>query len=309
MLASLGRSCYRWGVKPLRILQGRLISDREVGAIRALIAEHPPAHRRRLSQLLCQAWDWQNERGQYKDMAARSLMLRLHEQGWITLPPVRRPATNAARGRRPPPAPVPGPRLEDALAWLQPLELELILPGGKHRDLFHGLLAHYHYLGYRGPTGENLQYLAWSATGQPLACLVFDAPAWKVAARDCWLDWEATERAILLRRITNHSRLLILPWIRVRHLASHLLALATQRVGQDWLQKYGHGIDLIETFVQRDRFAGTCYRAANWIYLGRTQGRSRNDRDRRLHVPVKDLYVYPLSRFYRQRLGGRTAHA
>jgi hypothetical protein len=294
-------------VSQTRILQGRPITDKEIEQIRALIAEHPQAHRRRLSQLLCQAWDWKNERGQSKDMAARSLMLKMQELGWITLPPVRRPATNAQRGQRLPSVPVPGPRWEGPLASLRPLKLELILPGAKHRDLFHGLLAHYHYLGYRGPTGENLQYLAWSATGQVLACLVFDAAAWKVAARDRWLEWAATNRSAVLRRITNNSRFLIVPWIRVAHLAGHLLALATQRVVEDWPKKYSHGIDLIETFVQQDRFTGASYRAANWIYLGQTQGRSRNDRDRTLQVPVKDLYVYPLSQFYRQRLGGKSA--
>jgi hypothetical protein len=299
--------CYGSGVSQTRILQGRPISDQEVEQIRRLIAEHPQAHRRRLSQLLCAAWDWKNERGQSKDMAARSLMLKLQALGWITLPPVRRPATNAQRGQRLPSVPAPGPRWEGSLASLRPLKLELILPEAKHRDLFHGLLAHYHYLGYRGPTGENLQYLAWSATGQALACLVFDAAAWKVAARDRWLQWEANDRSALLRRITNNSRFLIVPWIRVAHLSSHLLALATQRVVEDWPKKYGHGIDLIETFVQQDRFTGASYRAANWIYLGETQGRSRNDPDRTVQVPVKDLYVYPLSRFYRQRLGGKSA--
>jgi hypothetical protein len=296
-------------VSQSRILQGRPISEEDVEAIRALMGEHPQAHRRRLSQLLCQAWEWKNDRGQYRDMAARSLMLTLQEQGLITLPPVRRPPTNAQRGRRLGVAPAPGPQVEGSLRSLQPLELELILPGGKHRDLFHGLLAHYHYLSYRGPRGENLQYLARSATGQALACLVFDAAAWKVAVRDRWLEWEATPRSAVLRRIANNSRFLIVPWVRVRHLASHLLALAAHRVGQDWQEKYGHGIDLIETFVQGDRFAGTCYRAANWILLGATQGRSRNDRDRTLQVPVKDLYVYPLSRSYRQRLGGKPTHA
>jgi hypothetical protein len=285
------------------IVQGRRISEADIAWIRSLIGEHPQAHRRRLSQLLCQAWEWKNECGQYKDMAARSLMLKLHERGHIELPPPRRAPTNAQRGSYLPPAPPPALALTTTLASLQPIHLEVIRPAGKHRDLFLGCLAHYHYLGWRGPIGENLQYLAWSQRGQALACLVFEAAAWKVAARDHFLGWDSATRQAHLRELTNHSRFLILPWIRVPHLASHLLALSTARLRQDWLAYYGHGVELVETFVQENRFAGTCYRAANWIHLGVTQGRTRNDRDNTLQVPIKDIYVYALSRDFRQRLG------
>jgi hypothetical protein len=181
--------------------------------------------------------------------------------------------------------------------------LEVILPGGPSQELFGSLLAHYHYLGYRGPVGENLQYLAWSAQGQPLGCLVFGAPAWHVAARDQFLGWDAPTRQAHLHLLTNNSRLLILPWVRVEHLASHLLEQTTGRLRQDWLAKYGHELELVETFVERDRFAATCYRAAHWLDLGPTQGRSRNDRQHTAPQPVKELYVWPLSRGFRQRLG------
>jgi hypothetical protein len=170
--------------------------------------------------------------------------------------------------------------------------------------LFFGCLAHHHYLGWRGPTGQNVAYLAWSATGQALACLVFDAAAWKGAARDQFIGWDAPTRERHLSRVANNSRFLILPWVKVPHLASHLLALTTGRLRRDWQKKYGHPIELVETFVERDRFAGTCYRAANWIHLGATRGRSRNDRDQTMSVPIKDVYVQPLSRSFRERLGG-----
>ena len=236
-------------------------------------------------------------------MAARSLMRKLHQEGEITLPAARRPATNAQRGREAPPLPAVGLPLACSLRELRPIRLELILPQGPHRDLFFGYLAHFHYLGWRGPTGQNVAYLAWSATGQALAALVFDAAAWKIAARDQFIGWDAGRRAAHLAKVVNNSRFLILPWVKVPHLASHLLALATGRLRQEWLQKYGQAVELVETFVEQDRFAGTCYRAANWIHLGVTRGRSRNDRQQTLRVPIKDVYVCPLSRWFRQRLG------
>lgn len=255
--------------------------------------------------MLCEAWDWKNPRGQCKDMAARSLMRKLHQQGEITLPAPRRPATNAQRGRQPPAAPAGGSPLECALRELRPIKLELMQPATSNRALFFGYLAHYHYLGWRGPTGQNVAYLARAATGQALGCLLFDAAAWKVAGRDQFIGWDAPTREAHLAKVVNNSRFLILPWVKVPHLASHLLALATGRLRQDWEQKYGHRIELVETFVERERFAGTCYRAANWIQVGATRGRSRNDRDQTLRVPIKDVYVYPLSRSFRQRLGSQ----
>jgi len=290
------------------MVQGRAIGPSELEAIRALIAQHPQAHRRRLSQLLCEAWDWRNPRGQYKDMAARSLMRKLHAQGEIRLPAPLRAATNAQRGRRPAPVPPPGPLLDSSLRELRPIELELISPKSPHRDVFSGYLAHYHYLGWKGPVGQNVAYLARSAQGQALGCLVFDAAAWKVAARDQFIGWDASTREAHLAQVVNNSRFLILPWVKVPHLASHLLRLATGRLRQDWQEKYGQSIALVETFVERERFEGTCYRASNWMALGSTRGRSRNDRDQTLSVPIKDVYVWPLSPVFREQLGGRRDH-
>lgn len=283
------------------------VSEEQIETIRALIAAHPQAHRRRLSELLCQRWNWKNLQGQPKDMAARNLMLKLHARGQITLPPVRRAPTNAQRGRRIAPPPFWGPSLSCSLAEVEPVELERIDPHHPHRGLLQSLLAHHHYLGYRGCAGENMQYLAWSSKRQPLACLVFEAAAWKVAARDRWLGWAAPRRQGHLQDLANNSRFLIAPWIRVAHLASRVLALATARLRTDWLEKYGHGIELVETFVDRARFEGTCYRAANWICLGSTRGRGRNDAQRTVQAVIKDIYVYPLSRKFRQRLGGTGA--
>lgn len=291
----------------VRIVQGRRLREEDLAVIVRLIEEHPQAHRRRLSQLLCELWEWKNQRGQYKDMAARTLMRKLDAAGIITLPPPRRPGTNARRGKSLPPS-VPELRpLAVTLSFVQPLRMELVRTGTGAAKLFHGLLAHHHYLGYRGPTGEHIAYMVWSATDQPLACLLFGAAAWKVAARDQFIGWEPEVRRTGLSGLANNSRFLILPGVGVPHLASHILSLATARLRRDWMEKYGHPVELVETFVERDRFAGTCYRAANWRWLGATQGRSRNDRNHQHAVPVKDIYVYPLSRFFRQRLGGRIA--
>ena len=282
---------------------GEQLKAERLETIRQLIREHPQAHRRRLSQLLCQAWNWKNEQGCYKDMAARRLMLKLHRRGDITLPERRRLPTNAQRGRTAKLVPAPLPEVEGPLSALQPLRLELIAPGHADRGLLEGLLAQYHYLSYRGTVGENVQYLVHSCGGQPLACLVFEAAAWKVAARDRWLGWSAEMRQTHLRRITNNSRFLILPSVRVAHLASHVLSLATRRLRADWQAKYGHTVELVETFVERERFEGCCYRAANWLRLGQTEGRSRNDSRHERRAPLKDVYVYPLHRHFRRALG------
>ena len=288
-------------------MQGRRLSEKDLAVIVRLIAEHPQAHRRGLSQMLCQLWEWKNQRGQYKDMAARTLMRKLDAAGLIRLPAPRRPATNGRRGKSPSPSVPDLSPLAVTLSVLQPLRLEWVRAGTACAKLFQGLLARHHYLGYHGPTGENMAYLVWSATGQPLACLLFGVAAWKVAARDQFIGWEEEGRRSGLSGLANNSRFLILPGVGVPHLASHILSLATARLQRDWMEKYGHPVELVETFVERDRFAGTCYRAANWQWLGATKGRSRNDREHQHAVPVKDLYVYPLSRFFRQRLGVRMA--
>jgi len=167
---------------------------------------------------------------------------------------------------------------------------------------FHRYVAQHHYLGFRGPVGETIAYAVQDRLGRDLACVFFGAAAWKVASRDTWIGWTPDQRARGIQRIANNSRFLILPWVKVPHLASHLLGRITRRIEADWQTKYGHGIDLLETFVDRDRFRGTCYRAANWVPVGSTQGRSRQDRMHSMRVPVKDIYVYPLRSDFRERL-------
>ena len=279
-------------------IQGRQIGQAEIAQIQGLIAGHPQWSRWRLSQVLAESWQWYAASGQLKDMAARTLLLKLHERGLIALPPRRR----APVKRRPD----PGPELFEAqlpepvvasLSSLRPVQIQVVGPKQPDYYVFQRYLVQHHYLGNRGPVGENLGYLIRSVQGVELACLLFGAAAWQCAPRDRWIGWSPEQRAQGLSGIANNSRFLILPWVRVGHLASHILAQVSQRIVADWQQRYGHPLYLLESFVQPDRFRGTCYQAANWNRVGQTTGRTRQSprhRDNQVHAPVKDIYLYPL---------------
>ena len=236
-------------------------------------------------------------------MAARTLLLKLERRGFLELP--RRQRGGGSRPARPPTSSQLAlwtqPLLECALAQVRPVKLAQV-ESAAERTVLTQLLQQHHYLGYRRPVGENIQYLARDRTGRLLACLVFGAAAWKCASRDDFIGWSPSSRQRHLHFLANNMRFLVLPWVRVPHLASHLLSLAADVLSQDWQAKYGHSIYLLETFVQKDRFRGSCYRAANWICTGQTQGRSRNDPECRRSVPCKDIYLYPLRRDWRQIL-------
>jgi len=192
--------------------------------------------------------------------------------------------------------------IEESLSSLQPIGMETLATGHEQLPLFRYLLQCYHYLGHKTCVGENLKYLFRDRMGRPLGCLLFGSAAWKARSRDEFIGWDSAQRQRNLFLLTNNTRFLILPWVRVKHLASHLLALTLRRLSRDWVNKYAHPIELVETFVERERFRGTCYRAAGWIYVGATTGRSRNDTHQTLRVPVKDIYLYPLRPDFRERL-------
>jgi hypothetical protein len=183
------------------------------------------------------------------------------------------------------------------------LQIEPLETANPRIPLFKFLLQRYHYLGHKVCVGENLKYLFRDRQGRILACMLFGSAAWKAKARDVFIGWDSVQRQRNLFLLTNNTRFLILPWVRVPHLASHLLALTRDRLSTDWMNKYGHPIHLLETFVERERFRGTCYRAAGWIHVGATTGRSRNDVHNTLRVPVKDIYLYPLGPDFREKLG------
>lgn len=285
-----------------QIIQGRRLRESDIDDVRELIRAHPEFSRRRLAVALAIRWKWQSATGQIKNFAAYSLLQKLERRGWIGLPPRRQiPRSRLAVPPPPelfdPPAPAP---IQNPLKDLLPLQITVLTP--RTVKPFHRYLALHHYLGFRGPVGENVAYQIRDRAGRDLACALFGAAAWKVAPRDAWMGWTSDQRARGIQRIANNSRFLILPWVRVPHLASHILGRITRRLAADWQTKYGHAVYLAETFVDRDRFRGTCYRAANWIHLGSSQGRSRQDRAHSLQVPVKDIYVYPLQPDFRERL-------
>jgi hypothetical protein len=273
-------------------IQGRELTAGDRDWLRGWIAAHPEWSRKRLARELCAAWEWRDGTGRLKDFAARSLLLKLAAKGEITLPALRPRSLTGFRRKLAEPEgwQEPAPRAA-ALGELTPLTVEVVQTGTAAERVWNFYLSRYHYLGLR-VVGENLGYLVRDRLGREVACLLFGAAAWKCAARDEFLEWSAAERARRLSAVANNTRFLILPWVQVPHLASHVLGLVARRIGADWRSKYGHGIDWLETFVERERFRGTCYRAANWQRVGQTKGRGRQDRYTTLTVPVKDVWLY-----------------
>ena len=281
------------------IIQGRRLETEDIEMIRRLMVEHPDWHRSRLSVELCRLWSWRTDTGRLKDMACRTMLRKLQDRQLIVLPPAlnngpgARHIADVAHSRAP---------IATKLTGLRPLEIAMVPPRSDADRLFHCLMDRYHYLGCRGHVGEHIKYMVYDRQGRPLACLLFGSAAWKTAPRDRFIGWSTATRQANLKLMTNNTRFLILPWVKVKNLASTVLGACLRRLRNDWRSRYGHDLCLVETFVDRSRFAGTCYQAANWLCLGQTQGRSRQDRYRCLKVPVKDLYVYPLTDDYRQRL-------
>jgi hypothetical protein len=273
------------------VIQGRTLRPEDVTLIRDWLQAHPDSNRTRLSRELCMAWNWRNGAGRLKDMAARSLLLKLEARGQIQLPPRRTASVNGLRNRHLRQLDHDQSAVEGPLRSLQPVPMEPVTETSSEARLFQFLLQRYHYLGHRNCVGENMKYLACDREGRPLACLLFGSAAWKTAARDQWLGWSGEQRRRHLGEVTNNTRFLILPWVRVRHLASHLLGQAATRLSADWQQKYGHPIYLVESFVEQPRFAGTCYRAAGWIAVGQTTGRTRNDDGLKPTTARKAIYL------------------
>lgn len=275
------------------MVQGRSLSAADLDWVRSLIGGHPAWSRWRISRVLCAEWDWRNGAGELKDMAARSLLLKLQKRGLISLPVKRRVTVNRMKVVRAEQTFDSTPQ-QSSLRDLGSLSVREVSGDKAARRQLASALAQYHYLGHGGTVGENLQYTVRGAEGRLLAGLVFGSSAWKCRERDEWMGWSREQRERNLNLTTNNTRFLILPGVKAPHLASWILGQIGRRLSSDWQNKYGHPILLVETFVERDRFKGAAYRAANWIKVGSTRGRSRQDRDQILQVPVKDIYLYPL---------------
>ena len=280
-------------------VQGREITKDNIELVRRLLEANPSWNRTRLSKELCLLWNWRASNGQLKDMACRTLLSKLERRGYITLPAQQ----TAGRGSRKvsiPYVPHNTDLVACALSHLEAVSLQLVEYTGL-LSLFECLLARYHYLGFHSIVGENMKYMVFDRKENPLACLLFGSAAWKCASRDDFIGWSAETRKANLHLVTNNMRFLILPWIKVPHLASHILGRVARRINSDWMGRYGHPIYLLETFVERDYFQGICYQAANWICVGQTSGRSRNGHPG-LKVPIKDIYLYPLTKRFREDL-------
>ena len=262
--------------KPLSY-RHRTISDEELIFIRNFIAAHPASSRRDLSKRLCEAWNWVQPNGALRDMVRRSMMLMLHRAGLIELPPVRQ-APRQSSGARAKPSPVQADEspLQVSLAQLGELTARQVRRTSEEA-LFNSLMQQHHYLGYTQPVGEHLKYLVF-AQGNPVACLAN------------------------INLLAYNTRFLILPWVKVPHLASHILGRMGREICTDWNALYGHPIVFLETFIDPQRFKGTCYRAANWLVLGETTGRGKNDQTHKANRPIKQVLGYALVKDFRARL-------
>jgi len=281
--------------------RGRVVTADDITSIRQLIAENPGASRRRLSEKLCEAWQWKQANGALRAMVCRGLLLMLHRAGEIQLPPIRYQTLNPFVVRA-----TPAPMLIDttpvagALKQLQPIELQQVRRTGDE-PLFNSLMEQHHYLKYEQPVGEHAKYLAW-AQGRPIACLAWSSAPRHLGSRDRYIGWNAEARRRNIRFIAYNTRFLILPWVRVPHLASHLLGRMAAVLSDDWQRMYSHPIYFAETFIDPNRFRGTCYRAANWQLLGLTTGRGKNDQTNKPNRPIKEILGLPLTPRFREYL-------
>ena len=279
----------------------RVVTDADVVFIRKLIAERPRASQRELSYLLCAAWNWVQANGALRDMVCRGLMLKLHREGRIELPTVRRRPPNPLVERKKPVAVEVDTRpLRDPLAEIRPLEF-LSVRRTPEEPLFNSLLEQFHYLAYKQPVGEHLKFLVYAGE-RPVACFAWSSSAHYLGCRDHFLGWSDQARRKNLHLLAYNPRFLILPWVEIPHLASHLLARMTRMLSGEWERAYGHPIYFVETFIDPERYRGTCYRAANWMVLGRTTGRGKNSWSKRPNRPIKEVLGYPLRRDFRQLL-------
>ena len=289
------------GMKIVYRYRGREITEEDVSFVRALIAQHEGESRRKLSQRVCQAWNWRQENGVLRDMLCRSLMLGLDRAGLIELPPVKqRPPNNAIRHRRTPSLSIESTPVLGSLSELGPLTWRSVRRT-KDEPLFNALLRQHHYLGYTRPVGEHVKILV-SAQDRPIACFAFSSAPYHLTLRDRFIGWSREARTRRRHLLAYNTRFLIVPWVRVRHLASHLLGQMARRISAAWEEAYAHPILYLESFVDTERFRGTCYRAANWIPLGLTRGRGKDCPTYERNRSLKLVMGLPLTKDFRSEL-------
>jgi hypothetical protein len=282
--------------------RGRVFTTEDILYIRTLIAAHPGESRRRLSQKLCEAWQWKQPNGALRDMVCRGLLLMLERAGQIELPAVKFvPANPLVRRVRPVSVQIDMTPLEGRVDQIEALQFAQVRRTPEER-LFNSLIEQYHYLRYEQPVGEHAKYLVW-AQERPIACLAWSSAPRHLGSRDRYIGWSTEARRSNIRFIAYNTRFLILPWVRIENLASHILGRMGARISEDWQKMYGHPIYFLETFVDPERFRGTCYRAANWVLLGKTTGRGKQSNSYVPNRSIKQILAYPLTKRFRELLG------
>jgi len=284
-----------------RKYRGRVITPEDIAFLRQFLAQHSGLSRRKLSAKVCEAWQWKQANGALCDMVCRGLLLMLHRAGEIQLPEVRfLPRNPMVVRERPALVPVDTTPLIARLNELRPLEVRQVRRTSDE-PLFNSLVEHHHYLGYEQPVGEHLKYLV-RAQGRPMACMAWSSAPRHLGSRDRYIGWSQEARKRNIRLIAYNTRFLILPWVQVPHLASHILSRVAATLSSDWERMYEHPIRFVETFIDPERFRGTCYRAANWVLLGRTTGRGKDDLTHRQNRSIKEVFGLPLTRKFRELL-------
>ena len=286
--------------------RGREITGEQLEFIRRLVADNPADSRRALSKKLCEAWDWRQANGQLSDMVCRGLMLQLHREGLLLLPPKKHSPPNPLGRRRskPPRIEIDKTPIRCSVKELGPLEIRQVRRS-ELEGLYNSLIEYHHYLGYTHAVGEQLKFLVFSYR-RPIGCFTFSSAPRHLGPRDRFIGWSASQRKANIHLIAYNSRFLIPPWVQVRHLASHLLGRIARHISGVWEELYRHPIYFLETFVDTERFEGISYKAANWIYLGLTTGRGKDDHTYKPNRSLKAIWGYPLSGDFRRHLHGES---
>ena len=279
---------------------GRIFTGKEIEWIRQLIASNPNFNRSRLSRVVCEDLGWLRPDGRSKEMSCRVAMLRMEKDGLITLPVPEKKCNNGKTKIRLTSDSAPQQSISCPLKKLDKIIFKRV-QRRQGSSLWNELIERYHYLGYKPLPGAQIRYLVYAGS-HLLAALGFGAAAWTIAPRDHFIGWTGEQRKKKLHLVANNARFLILPWIEVPNLASYILARVARLLPSDWQSVYGYQPVLLETFVEQDRFNGTCYRAANWIHVGETKGRGKLDRKNQYLLPVKDIFLYPLDKHFREKL-------
>ena len=282
------------------IIRGRPVTPHDLDLIHFLLNRYWQQGRTFISRELCRQWSWYQPNGALKDMACRELLRRLEHKGFITLPPSGKKSNRKHKKPSPQVPPHETLPLKGKIKEFLPIELKMVR-GSPQESLYNGLIHRYHYLGYRRIVGPHLKYLAFIKE-RPVACLSWGGAAWKVACRDQFIGWSTSARSKNLFLIVNNTRFLILPWVHIPCLASHLLSQNLKLLSSHWYRWYNYSPVLAETFVDSERFKGTCYKATNWILVGSTKGRGKNDRYHKKPFSVKNVFLYPLKKNFREVL-------